>query len=209
MAKVKNDYFKMMEDQAGKCVEASDLLTEIFREYNYADIPSKKDAMHAIENQADKARYDIIGKLYGEFITPIDQEDILRLVQLIDDITDAIDEVVMQCYMYYITELPEFSYEFASIINECVNHLWDAIKEFRGFKKPEKIRENIARVNDAETKADVLYAKAIHEMFRVKSKIPPAEVLFVSKIMYDSLENCCDLCEIAADVIEQIIIKNT
>lgn len=30
-----------------------------------------------------------------------------------------------------------------------------------------------------------------------------------SKAVYDSLENCCDLCEHAADVIEQIIMKNT
>ena len=30
-----------------------------------------------------------------------------------------------------------------------------------------------------------------------------------SKAIYESLENCCDLCEHASDVIEQIIIKNT
>ena len=27
--------------------------------------------------------------------------------------------------------------------------------------------------------------------------------------VYECLENCCDLCEHAADVIDQIIIKNT
>ena len=37
----------------------------------------------------------------------------------------------------------------------------------------------------------------------------PADVLLVSKTLYDSLEHCCDICEVASDVIEQIIIKNT
>ena len=33
--------------------------------------------------------------------------------------------------------------------------------------------------------------------------------VFGGKAIYESLENCCDLCEHAADVIDQIIIKNT
>ncbi len=209
MAKVKNDYFKMIESQVEKCVEASDLLEKILCNYDYADIPSLKEQMHTIEHEADNMHHEILGKLYEEFITPIDQEDILRLVQLIDDVADAIDEVVMECYMYYVTELPKYAPEFSKVVNRCVKHLFEAAKEFKNFKKPEKIREYLEKVNEVETEADNLYMNAVHDMFKSKSEMPAPDVLIVSKTLYDSLENCCDLCEITAEAMEQVIIKNT
>ncbi len=208
MAKVKNDYFKMIEDQVGKCAEASRLLEAILCNYDYKNITSQKQAMHTIEHEGDTMYRDILGKLYTEFITPIDQEDILRLVQLIDDIADALDEVIMECYMFYVTDLPKYVPEFATIVNRCVGHLHDAAREFKGFKKPDKIKEHLDKVNATESEADKLYEKAMRSLFSRKPEYP-ADVLLVSKTLYDSLEHCCDLCEVASDVIEQIIIKNT
>ena len=100
MAKNKNDYFKLIEEQISYCVKASDLLVEILSGYSLDNISEYRGKMHAIENAADEIHHDILTRLSAEFITPIDQEDILRLVQIVDDITDAIDEVVMDLYMY-------------------------------------------------------------------------------------------------------------
>lgn len=55
--------------------------------------------MHDIEHRADEIHHDILKKLSTEFITPIEQEDILCLVQIIDDITDALDEVILDVYI--------------------------------------------------------------------------------------------------------------
>ncbi len=209
MAKVKNDYFKMIEDQVKKCAEASALMEEILCNYDYNNITTQKQTMHEIEHEGDRMYREILSKLYAEFITPIDQEDILRLVQLIDDIADALDEVIMKCYMYYVTELPQYAPEFAKVINRCVNHLYDAAKELKGFKKPDKIKENLDKVYAVESEADALYEKAMRDLFNRHPQPVAADVLIVSKSLYDSMENCCDLCEVASDVIEQIIIKNT
>ena len=35
------------------------------------------------------------------------------------------------------------------------------------------------------------------------------KTLLGTKAVYEGLESCCDLCEHVADVIEQVIIKNT
>ena len=82
MAKVKNDYFKLMEEQSAYCVAAAELLEEILTKATAENIGEYKDKMHDIEHRADGIHHDILARLTAEFITPIDQEDIVGLVQL-------------------------------------------------------------------------------------------------------------------------------
>lgn len=206
MAKVKNDYFKLMEQQVEHCVQAADLLEEILCNYSMENISSQREKMHEIENSADDIHHDILTGLSAEFITPIDQEDILHLVQIIDDVTDALDEVVLEFYMFHIVRIPSEAPELSKIVNRCVKALYEAVKELKNFKKPENLRKMLVEVNTIESDADKVYIEAIHKLFGNETD---SKVLIGSKVIYESLEECCDLCEHAADVIEQIIIKNT
>lgn len=204
--KNKNDYFKLMEQQVEYCVQASELLEQILCNFSTQDLSSQREKIHEIEHKADEIHHDILRRLSAEFITPIDQEDILRLVQIIDDVTDALDEVVLEFYMFHIEKMPMNAPELSKIVNRCVKALYEAVKELKNFKKPEALRTLLVEVNTIESEADSMYVETIHTLFgnEVDSK-----VLISSKSIYESLENCCDLCERAADVIEQIIIKNT
>lgn len=206
MAKKNNDYFKLIEQQTSYCVEASNLLEEILCKFNADSINAYRTQMHDIEHAADKIHHDILNKLSTEFITPIDQEDILRLAQIIDDITDALDEVVLEFYMYHIDRVPEKAAELSTIVNRCVSALHEAAGELKNFKKPTALRSLVVKVNDIETEADVVYAQAIYELFGSSSD---GRTLLGTKAVFESLESCCDLCEHATDVIEQVIIKNT
>lgn len=204
--KNRNDYFKLMEEQLEYSVQASELLEEILCNFSAKDVPAQREKIHSIEHKADEIHHDILAKLSAEFITPIDQEDILRLVQIIDDVTDALDEVVLEFYMFHIDKMPVHAPELSKIVNHCVKALYEAVKELKNFKKPEALRKLLVEVNTIESDADNVYVEAIHELF---AKETESKVLISSKAIYESLENCCDLCERAADVIEQIIIKNT
>lgn len=206
MARNKNDYFKLIKEQVEYCVEAADLLMEISCNYSASNIPAQKEKMHEIENKADELQHVILTGLAKEFITPIDQEDILRLVQIIDDVTDALDEVVLEFYMYHIEKMPADAPALSKLVNRCVKALYEAIKELKNFKKPALLRKLLVEVNTVESEADVAYVEAIHKLFGSDAE---SRVLLGSKAVYESLENCCDLCENAADVVEQIIMKNT
>jgi predicted phosphate transport protein (TIGR00153 family) len=206
MARNKNDYFKLTEAQAAYCVQAAELLIEIFRNYKWEKIAEQKYNMHLIENRADDLRHDILTGLTREFITPIDQEDILRLVQIIDDVTDALDEVVQNLYMFRVEEIPDYAPALADVVERCVHALLEAVREVKNFKKPEKLRALLVEVNAMESEADGVYVEAVHVLFGNKSA---GRILLGHKAVYDSLEQCCDLCEHAADVMEQIVIKNT
>lgn len=206
MARNRNDYFKMAEEQVALCAEASDLLTGILSNYSINEISRQREKMHEIENRADELQHDILTKLSREFITPIDQEDILHLVQIIDDVADALDEVVLELYMFHIETIPEAAPELSKMVGKCVKALQNAIGELKNFKKPERLRTLLVEVNTIESEADVIYVEAIHKLFGSETN---GKALLGGKQIYESLENCCDLCERAADVVEQIIIKNT
>ena len=206
MAKKQNDYFELIQKQSAYCVEASNLLEDILCKFNADSVETYRTQMHGIEHQADEIHHDILKKLSTEFITPIDQEDILRLVQIIDDITDALDEVIMDVYMYHIDVIPERTADLSRIVNQCVKALHEATAELKNFKKPEKIKGLLIKVNDIEIEADGVYMESIYALF---GSDLDGKALLGAKAVYEGLENCCDLCENAADVIEQVIIKNT
>lgn len=206
MAKKNNDYFELIKKQTSYCVAASDLLEEILCKFNSDSINAYRTQMHEIEHTADGVHHDILNKLSTEFITPIDQEDILRLVQIIDDITDALDEVIMDVYMYRVETIPEKTAELSRAVNRCVKALDKAAGELKKFKKPASLHALLVKVNDIEIEADKIYTDAIYNLFG--SDIS-GRTLIGAKAVYEGLENCCDLCEHAADVIEQIVIKNT
>lgn len=206
MAKKSNDYFELIKKQSSYCVEASNLLEEILCKFNAESINAYRHQMHEIEHNADEVHHDILKKLSTEFITPIDQEDILHLVQIIDDITDALDEVILDVYMYHIDTIPEKTAELSKIVNRCVKALYHATEELKSFKKPENLRTLLIKVNDIEIEADSVFNEAMYKLFGSETD---AKTLLGARAVYEGLENCCDLCEHAADVIEQVIIKNT
>ena len=206
MAKIKNDYFKLIEDQISYSISSSTLLAEILCNYSATSIQKQREKMHKIENAADELHHHISTRLSAEFITPIDQEDILHLVQIIDDITDALDEVVLKFYMYNITEMPPFVPSISKVVNKCVKALYDAIKELKNFKKPTLLRKLLVYVHTVESEADDIFIEAIHHLYTTETD---CKKLIAYKEIYECLEDCCRQCEYAADVIEQIIIKNT
>lgn len=206
MAKKNYNYFELIKKQSSYCVEASNLLVDVLSKFNSDSVNAYRNQMHEIEHIADEVHHDILNKLSTEFITPIDQEDILRLVQIIDDITDALDEVILDIYMYRIDDIPEKAAELSKIVNKCVLALYEATDELKNFKKPQALRTKLVKVNDIEVEADEIYTEAIYKLFGSNADV---RALLGSKAIYEGLETCCDLCEHAADVIEQVIIKNT
>ena len=206
MAKKTNEYFLLIEQQAAICVEAAALLENILTEYSAAGMAVRRVEMHSVERRADGICHDIRNRLSAAFITPIDQEDILHLAQLLDDVTDALDEVALECYMFRLAELPAGAPAFAGLTHRCVGKLCEAAIELRNFRSSGRLRALLAEVNTLEEQADDAYATAIHDLF---AEDAAPRTLIAGKEIFDCMEACCDLCGHAADVMDQIIIKNT
>lgn len=136
MAKLQdNYYFKSFIKLGQFSVEAATFLKEILQNYDRRTLVADVQAMHKIEHSADLAQHEVMEKLAKEFITPIEREDIIAICQRIDDVTDAIEDVLFRLYMYNVQKLRSDYNEFSDIIIEACKALKLAIMEFPILKK--------------------------------------------------------------------------
>jgi len=206
MAKLnKNFYFTSFSELAKYPLREAELLHNIIVNFEKIDIKESLVKMHDIEHQADTANHAVIFKLIKEFITPIEREDIIAICQKIDNVTDAIEDVLLRLYMYNVKCLrPDLS-EFINVIIDCCKAIELAFQEFPNFKKSDKLKEYIVEINNLEEIADRLYTDSVRRLFAETKD--PIQLIIWEEIYY-RFENCCDACEDVADAIESVIMKN-
>ena len=199
-------YFDNFCDCAECAGKAAHLLRGWLTEFDPAHIHEKLDEMHALEHEADEKKHEMLNVLARAFITPIEREDIILLIQEIDDVTDAIEDVLIRTYMFNVAAIREEALEFADVIVRCCEVLKDTLKEFRHFRKSDSIYENIVEINRLEEEGDALYTRAVRKLYL--SSTDPIE-LSVWREIFDRMEKCCDACEHVANDVESVMLKNS
>ena len=206
MAKNDYDYFDAFHRQVSLAYESAQKLGEIMNNFDPETLSELRKELHAIENRGDRELHELLEHLVREFITPLEREDILALARELDDVTDAVEDVVQQIFMYNITAIEPKSLEFVSIVEQCCFQLREVVSEFKSFRKSKTIQDSIIEVNRLEEVGDKLYISTMRELYVNKRDI--YETVGWSAV-YSSLERCCDECEETANLIENIIMKNS
>lgn len=206
MAKKQNNYFNMFVEQVDCCCKAAETLKENLENFHSDKLADSIEVMHAIENDADHKKHDMMNKLIHEFITPIEREDIMALAHRIDNVTDAIDDVLLKIYMFNIISIRSETLEFADIISELCKQVKVMMEDLHNFKKSTKIKECIIEINRLEELGDTLYTKAIRNLYTTCKD--PIEIMSWTEA-FARLEKCCDNCEDIADIVESVVMKNT
>ncbi|MBR3355907.1 MAG: DUF47 family protein [Oscillospiraceae bacterium] len=206
MARNKTDYFLLIQEQVTYTIKAAQMLQDSLEHFEREKLDHDRQELHIIERQADLKLHDINDKLIREFITPIDREDLAELVQMIDDITDSLDEVLIRAYIYNVPYVPEKAIRFCKLIVSSANTLVDLAAELPQFRKSSTIRDKIVKMNMFEEDGDALFTEAVSEIFRNHLN-DPLDIIGWSKL-YEALEDACDSFEHVSDLIERIIMKN-
>ena len=134
-----HDYFAMLVEGVNYACEAATMLKTTFENFEPEKLQENINKVHHVEHTADMAKHDMMEKLVKEFITPIDREDILELADVIDDVTDDLEEILLKLYMYDIKELKEEAVEFVDIIVRCCGEIKVMMEEFSNFRKSKAI----------------------------------------------------------------------
>ena len=69
-------------------------------------------------------------------------------------------------YKGFIEQIRADAVAFAELIIECCENAVRLLKEFRNFKKSEKLKDIVITLNDLEEKGDRLYAEAVRRLSR-------------------------------------------
>lgn len=200
------NYFNGFVHMLGYSHDASTLLCEICENYDLSKAEENIQKMHEFEHDADVEKHELMNHLVKEFITPIEREDIIQLCGEIDDVTDAVEDVLLRLYMFNVTEMREDAVRFCKIIAQCITALRIVLQEFSNFKKSHTLQQQIIEVNRLEEEGDSIYSKAMYKLFHEETD---AVKILSWKEVYDNLEKCCDACEHVANLVEGVVMKNT
>lgn len=200
------DYFAAFSAIARHGTEAAEYLHKSLTEYSIESCRERADEMHVIENAADSDKHEIIEHLAHEFITPIEREDIVALAQALDTVVDSIDDVMRRVYMFSVPAIRPETLKFTALIVQSCKALEATVAEFKNFKSSKLISGLIIEVNTDENRGDALHFEYLHKLF-AEENTDRTVVIWMS--LFETLEDCFDSCEDAADIIESVIMKNT
>ena len=199
-------YFESFVEQCQFSCEIARRTTQLLENFNYGEVKDNLIELHGIEHAADQKQHEISAHLIKEFIAPLEREDIVQMAQEIDDLTDAIEDIMITCYEYDVRQVDDVVLKYMEMIEKSVESLLELLKRFENFKKDTALTQIIVEINKQEEAGDRIYREAMHTLF-VNETDP--KVLIAVRELYKCLENVMDDIEDLANLIETIIMKNT
>ncbi len=205
MAKSDRFYFENYAAAAECCGKAAAYLQECLTNYDYANIKTMLEKMHALEHEADGVKHEMTAALAKAFVTPLEREDMAQISANIDEVADFIEEVLQRIYVNRIETIMPEAIQFAGMIVECCEMMKEMLSELVNFKKPKKLHDMIIALSHKEEQCDELYLEATLKAADFSNDV--LTVIFWREIL-DKLEKCADACEHVGDSIETIVMKN-
>jgi len=200
--KKEDEFFKLLEEFAGKIVKAGEAFIELIT--NFDDIDEKVANLKALETECDKQAHKILIALNASFITPFDREDIYEITREMDEIVDCLEEVANRFDVFDIHALKPECIEMAKHIMQAIRELEVLFKHLSEVKKSTIVKEQIIEVNRIVNEGDIVYRNALKDLFR--NEKDPIE-LIKWKHLYEQLEASLDSCEHVANIIEGVVTK--
>lgn len=194
-------FFEYFHQQAGILCQASQLLISGLRG-GYEGMSQISKRMEALERSGDDIMHQLFARLRETFITPFDPEDIQALATALDDILDAIEDATFRIVAYKVDPIPTQAIELAELISGSCSALNRAL---RALHEKKSVMDDCIEVNRCEDQADAIERTMLASLF---SGNLDAITLIKLKDLYEILETTTDRCEDAADVIQNVAVKN-
>ena len=195
-------FFSSFLDQVRLISEASSILYEAVKEGN-SHLSRAAARIQQIEHEGDEIIHDIFTRLNQTFITPLDPEDIHNLSSALDNVTDGIEDTAHRLVAYHIDPIPANMILLAEIVARCAKTMQTA---FEALENGTPLLAHSIEINRLENEADLIGRSAVADLFN-KEKDPIR--LIKLKEVYDFFEATVDSCEDVADVLQNVVIKNS
>ena len=195
-------FFNLFNKQVEVISEASRLLLEGARSGN-SRLEQVATEISTIEHRGDEIIHEIFTRLNQTFITPLDPEDIHNLSSKLDDVLDGIEDSVHRMVAYRLDAIPANMIALAEVIHRCCQALQRA---FNALEKNEEVMDHCIEINRLENEADHLVRGAVADLFENEKD---AILLIKLKEIYEFLEDTTDRCEDVADVLQNVVVKNS
>ena len=196
-------FFDLFNQHAALCVKGAQEMVGLMT--NFDDLEIRTHAVESIEKQADKITYACVDMLHKTFITPIDRDDIHKLITRMDDILDMMEDGAQTVSLYDLQAVTPEAKRLAELCLSCCLKVQEAVGLLHDMGNAQKIVAICEEIDRFESDADHVMRAAMSKLFRDE---PDVRNLIKMKAIYEILETVTDRCEDVANIIEGIIVEN-
>ena len=196
-------FFDLFNQHAELCVKGAKEMVGLMT--NFDDLENRVHAIESIEKQADKITYTTVDLLHKTFITPLDRDDIHKLITRMDDILDLMEDAAQTVSLYDLHEVTPEAKRLAELVLACCDKVKEAVALLHNMDNSREIVKICEEIDRLESDADHVMRAAMSKLFRDE---PDVRNLIKMKAIYEILETVTDRCEDVANIIEGIIVEN-
>ncbi|MBX3679191.1 DUF47 domain-containing protein [Cognatazoarcus halotolerans] len=164
------------------------------------------DEVSAIESRADTITRETVTLLHKTFITPLDRDEIHRLISRMDDILDLIESAALSLSVYDIRRATPELRQLVDIIVSCCDRVKSAVALVSDTGNIDGMLKTCAELSRLESDADRVMRNAIGRLFRDEQDM---RELIRMKAIYEVLESVTDACQAVGNILEGIALENT
>jgi uncharacterized protein len=197
------DFFKLFNEHAAEIVLGSRELAALMSNISEIDMRLANIEMH--EKRADKITHQTMDLLHKTFITPIDRDEIHKLISGMDDILDLVEDVAQSIGLYDIRKVTPEARQLADICVSCAIRVETTVNLLSSMSNADGILRICDEIDRLESDADHVMRAAMSKLFRDEADV---RQLIKLKAIYELLEEITDKCEDVANLIEGIVLEN-
>ena len=199
-------FFTLFDQHADYVVRGSVELVELLRHFdNNGDRAARVARILELEHSADRVTRETVSLLHQTFVTPLDRDDIHRLISRMDDVLDLIQDVTEALQLYDIQHLTPEAVQLAELLMECCSRVQQAVKQLATLEDSARILKLCNEIDSLESQADTVMRTAISKLFREEGDV---RQLIKLETVYQLLEAATDQCENVANIIEGVVLEH-
>ncbi|MFO1246141.1 MAG: DUF47 domain-containing protein [Ramlibacter sp.] len=204
------NFFEMFNQHADRIVEAARAFSNLVA--NYSDPHLREQYNRDVDNAeraADRVTHDVNKMLHKTFITPIDRDQIHKLINTMDDVADLIQDSAETMALYDVHHMTEEITRLTDLSVKCCERVKDAVRlldKIADSATAEAALKTCEEIDRLESDADRVMRSAMSKLFREE---PDVREVIKLKAIYELLETITDKCEDVANLIEGIVLENS
>ncbi len=204
------NFFELFNEHGKYIAEGAVAFMAMVQNYNDADLRER----HArevgdAERAADKVTAEVHRLLHRTFITPLDRDQIHRLINAMDDVIDLLQDSSEVMSLYDLQVLNNDVVRLSDISVRCcarVQHVLTLLPRLKDPSVSESVLKTCEEIDQLESDADRVMRSAMSSLFREE---PDTRQLIKLKAVYEHLESISDRCEDVANLVEGIVLENS
>ena len=201
------NFFELFNEHGALIAEGARAFMAMVQHYD--DEPERERHAKAVgdaERAADKITAEVHRLLHRTFITPLDRDQIHRLINAMDDVIDLLQDSSEVMSLYDLRHLSADVVRLSEISVRCcerVQQVLTLLPRLKDAQVAESVLKTCEEIDQLESDADRVMRSAMSALFREE---PDTRQLIKLKAVYEHLESISDRCEDVANLVEGIVL---